>query len=225
MSEVVGVMLLLLGLVVVLWSLGWLTVLSCKARGLLFALLVMFFTPIAQIVYGLVHFRTAKGPVLLLCAGMCIGAVPFAYSHGFELIFGLGERERIIDGERHLVLTGWDRPDYSILQIRTDTAVLELANGNVTDATLELLLPFNGLKELTLNDSAVTDAGLNTLRQLPALQRLRLARTKITAEGLTEFLATPPKELIELDVSGNSIPTSILRKWKNQDPEHRRYVN
>ncbi len=119
----------------------------------------------------------------------------------------------------------WDRPDYSILQIRTDTAVLEIANANVTDATLELLLPFKKLKELTLNDSAVTDAGLSTLRQLPALQRLRLARTKITSEGLTEFLATPPEGLIEIDVSGNSIPTSILRKWKNQDSEHRRYVN
>ena len=225
MSEVVGVILLLVGLIIVLWALGWLTVLSWKARGLLFALLVMFFTPIAQIVYGLLHFRMAKRPVLLLLAGMCVGAVPFAYSHGFELIFGLGERERIIDGERHLVLTGWDRPDYSILQIRTDTAVLEIANANVTDATLELLLPFKKLKELTLNDSTVTDAGLSTLRQLPALQRLRLARTKITSEGMTEFLATPPEGLIEIDVSGNSIPTSILRKWKNQDSQHRRYVN
>jgi len=224
-SEVVGVMLLLVGLILVLWALGWLTVLSWRARGLLFALLVIFFTPVAQIAYGLIHFRTARRPIVLLLAGMCVGAVPFAYSHGFELIFGLGERERIIDGERHLVLTGWDRPDYSILQIRSDTVVLELANANVTDATLELLLPFKRLKELTLNDSAVTDAGLNTLRQLPALQRLRLARTKITAEGLKDFLAAAPKELIEIDVSGNSIPTSILRKWKNLDSEHRRYVN
>lgn len=225
MSEVVGVVLLLVGLIFVLWALGWLTVLSWRARGLLFALLVIFFTPVAQIAYGLIHFRTARKPMVLLLSGMCVGAVPFAYSHGFELIFGLGERERIIDGERHLVLTGWDRPDYSILQIRTDTVVLELANANVTDATLELLLPFKRLKELTLNDSAVTDAGLNTLRQLPALQRLRLARTKITAEGLKDFLAAAPKELIEIDVSGNSIPTSILRKWKNLDSEHRRYVN
>jgi hypothetical protein len=224
-SEVVGVMLLLVGLILVLWALGWLTVLSWRARGLLFALLVIFFTPVAQIAYGLIHFRTARRPIVLLLAGMCVGAVPFAYSHGFELIFGLGERERIIDGERHLVLTGWDRPDYSILQIRSDTVVLELANANVTDATLELLLPFKRLKELTLNDSAVTDAGLNTLRQLPALQRLRLARTKITAEGLKDFLAAAPKELNEIDVSGNSIPTSILRKWKNLDSEHRRYVN
>ena len=225
MSELVGVGLLLAGLVVVLSALAWLTALSWKARGILFALLVMFFTPAGQITYGVLHFRKAKSPLLLLLAGMCLGAVPFAFSHGFELIFGLGERERIIDGERHLVLTGWDRQDYSILQIRTDTAVLELANSNVTDATLELLLPFVKLKELTLNDSSVTDEGLKTLSQLPVLQRLRLARTKITPEGLSEFLAAAPPQLLELDVSGNSIPASMLRKWKNHDPEHRRYVN
>ena len=70
-----------------------------------------------------------------------IGAAPFAFSHGIELLMGRGERERIIAGERHLVLTGWDRPDYSILSTRADAVVLEIANPNVNDETLKLLLP------------------------------------------------------------------------------------
>jgi|GEM_PF-3797726 len=54
---------------------------------------------------------------------------------------------------------------------------------------------------------------------------LRLQRTKITKEGVTTLLTDPPPKLIEIDVSGNSIPASALRKWKNVDSEHRKYVN
>lgn len=225
MSELVGVTLLFAGLLLLLTGLGLLIRLARKISGWLIAAVVLLTVPLGPLVYGITHFKKAKTPLILVLLGLITGAMPFAFSHGYELVFGLGERERMINGERHLVLTGWDRPDYSILGLRKDVVVLELANPNVSDATLELLLPLTRLRELTLNDSAVSDQGLATLKKLPALESLRLARTKITAEGMAEFLATPPAKLKELDVSGNEIPASALRKWKNQDAENRRYVN
>ena len=98
-----------------------------------------------------------------------------------------------------------------------------------------LLAGMSRLRELTLNDSRVGDAGLAALKTLPELESLRIARTAVTAEGVAAFLADPPPKLREIDVSGNSIPTAILRKWKNagagtaEAPEavalERRYVN
>jgi hypothetical protein len=224
-SEVVGVGLLFGGLLLLVAGLIWLIVQSYRSRGFLLALLLLLTTPFGPLAYGLIHFRKCLRPLVLILAGLLVGAVPFAFSHGLELLMGLGERERIIAGERHLVLTGWDRPDYSILNSRTDVVVLEMANPNVDDETLKLLLPLTKLRELTLNDSVISDAGLQLLRQLPALESLRIARTKITKDGIVELLADPPAKLKELDVSGNSIPASALRKWKNQEPEIRRYVN
>ena len=115
----------------------------------------------------------------------------------------------------------------SLLQARqeADLAVLELGNPDVTDETLTLLSELPQLKELTLNDTMITDAGLEKLKNLPALESLRLARTKVTKEGIAAFLAEPPPKLRDIDVSGNSLPASALRKWKNADSEHRRYVN
>ena len=225
MSEVVGVGLLFGGLLLLVAGLLWLIAQAYRSRGIFFAALLVLTTPVGPLLYGLIHFSKSLKPLILILAGLLIGAVPFAFSHGLELLMGLGERERMIAGERHLVLTGWDRPDYSILSSRSDVVVLEMANPNVDDETLNLLLPLVKLRELTLNDSVISDEGLQFLRQLPALESLRVARTKITKDGVVEFLADPPAKLKELDVSGNSIPASALRKWKNQEPETRRYVN
>ena len=170
--------------------------------------------------------RRLLAPSLLLAGGLVVGAVPFAYQHVYLAIVGLGERERVIDGERYLNLTGWDREGYEILTQRPDVAVLEMGNPDVTDATLALLADLPNLRQLTLNDSAITDAGLETLARLPQLETLRLARTRITPDGLRAFLASPPPRLVQLDVSGTGVPAKILRDWKNADPEGgRRYVN
>ena len=225
MSEVVGVGLLFGGLLLLLVGLLWLIAQAYRSRGIFLAALLVLTTPVGPLLYGLIHFSKSLKPLIVILAGLLIGAAPFAFSHGLELLMGLGERERLIAGERHLVLTGWDRPDYSILSSRVDVVVLEMANPDVDDETLKLLLPLTKLRELTLNDSLISDEGLNFLRQLPDLESLRVARTKISKDGVVEFLADPPARLKELDVSGNSIPASALRKWKNQEPEIRRYVN
>lgn len=208
MSEQVGAVLIFAGLLAATLGLLWL-----GGRGL-------------AVLLRRRRARQLLVPLTLACGGLVLGAVPFAYQHVYLRIVGLGERERVLDGERVLNLTGWDRDGYEILAERPDVVILELGNPDVTDETLELLLDLPRLRELTLNDTAVTDAGLATLARLPALETLRIARTKITPEGLRRFLDAPPRRLSQIDVSGNGIPTTILRQWKNAaGAAERRYVN
>jgi len=209
MGEQIGVVLIFAGLLAAVIGLVWLI-----GRSL-------------AVLLGKRQARQLLVPLALLAGGLVVGAVPFAYQHVYLRIVGLGERERMLDGERILNLTGWDRDGYGILAERPDVAILEMGNPDVTDETLALLLELPRLKELTLNDTAVTDAGLATLARLPALETLRIARTRITPEGLRRFLDAPPRRLSQIDVSGNGIPTPILRQWKNAagEPAERRYVN
>ncbi|MFM7135917.1 MAG: hypothetical protein ACKO1M_02445 [Planctomycetota bacterium] len=209
MSEQIGVLLLFAGLLAATVGLFW-----ALGRGM-------------AVLFGRRSARQLLVPLALLGGGMVVGAAPFAYQHVYLRIVGLGERERMLDGQRALNLTGWDRDGYGILTQRPDVVILEMGNPDVTDETLELLVGLPKLKELTLNDTVVTDAGLATLARLPALETLRIARTKITPEGLRRFLDSPPRRLSQLDVSGNGIPTTILRQWKNAsgDAGERRYVN
>jgi hypothetical protein len=209
MSEQIGVVLVFAGLLAATIGLFWLLGRS------------------AAVLFGRRNVQALLIPLAVLGGGLAVGATPFAYQNIYLRLVGLGERDRVIDGERALTLTGWDRDDYAILAEASDVAILEMGNPDVTDETLAVLLEMPNLRELTLNDTAVTDAGLATLARLPALEQLRIARTRITPEGLRRFLDAPPKQLRELDVSGNEIPTKILRSWKNAavEGEERRYVN
>ncbi|NCY02468.1 MAG: hypothetical protein EBX36_06045 [Planctomycetia bacterium] len=215
MNETIGAALIFAGLLLAVAGLVWLV-----ARG----------------VAVLARRRTVRQmavPLAVCAAGLVMGAVPFAYQHLYLAIVGLGERERVIDGERTLTLTGWDRHGYDILRSRTDVAILEMGNKDVGDDTLPLLADLPNLRELTLNDSSITDAGLPLLARLPRLESLRIARTGVTAEGVRAFLADPPPRLRQIDVSGNGIPVGILRTWKNAAAkpdgadamEERRYVH
>lgn len=172
--------------------------------------------------------RRMLAPFALASVGLAVGLTPFVAQRAYLAVVGLGERERVIDGERAVNLTGWDREGYDILAEKPDVAILEIGNANVTDETLELLMSLPELRELTLNDSSVTDAGLATLARLPNLESLRIARTKVTPEGIQRFLDAPPPRLGQIDVSGNGVPTAILRRWKNAAVDagvERRYVN
>lgn len=225
MYEVFGVGVIFLGAILLLIGILWLIRNAWRTRKWL-GILTFLTAPIGPLLFGLFRFTQNKKALILVLVGTVVGAVPFAADRGYEFVFGLGERERVIDGERYLTLTGWDRNDYAALLARyNDVAVLEMGNPDVTDETLKSLVDLPMLKELTLSDSSVTDEGLVTLAKLPALAKLRLQRTKITKDGVAAFLTDPPPKLVEIDVSGNSIPASALRKWKNVDSEHRKYVN
>ena len=202
---------------------------------------VLIFAGLALVVAGLIVGAIRGIPVLLgrapakqlrrslalVAAGLLVGATPFVWQEAYLAIVGLGLRERVVEGSQAVVLTGWDRDDYSFLAERPEIEILEMANPDVTDATLDLLTALPRLKELTLNDAQITDAGLIKLTTLPALEILRIARTPITPDGAKAFLDEPPPQLLQLDVSGCGIPTSTLRAWKNAAPsgKERRYVN
>ena len=210
MYEVFGVAVIFLGAILLLIGILWLIRNAWRTRKWL-GVLTFLTAPIGPLAFGLFRFTQNKKALILILIGLVVGAVPFAADRGYEFVFGLGERARVIDGERYLTLTGWDRDDYgAVLSRYNDVAVLEMGNPDVTDETLKLLVDLPKLKELTLSDTPITDAGLVTLAKLPTLESLRLQRTKITKEGVTTLLTNPPPKLIEIDVSGNSIPASAL---------------
>ncbi|MFN9717618.1 MAG: hypothetical protein ACK58L_02925 [Planctomycetota bacterium] len=224
MLEVVGLWLVLIGSVLVLFGLLWLVRVAWKTHKVL-GIVTLLTIPIGPLMLGLCKLRSARAPLSVVLVGLIVGAVPYWYGGLHDRLFGRSEQVRVIEGDVHLILTGADHDNYDQLKTATDVVVLEMANADVTDATLELLLPMTRLRELTLDDTQVTDTGLAVLRKLPALETLRLARTKVTKEGVEQFLSDPPPRLINLNVKGNSIPTAILRKWKNAEPETRKYLN
>jgi hypothetical protein len=141
-----------------------------------------------------------------------------------ERFFPAGERERMVEGELHLTLTGWDKTDYSLLDERPDAVVVQMANPDVTDETLRHLSAMMILKELDLSNTGITDEGLAAVAALPALKSLRLANTKITDDGFRKFLMDK-ESLLELDLTGaRGVASKTLRQWKAAR-EGRRFVN
>lgn len=167
------------------------------------------------------HYRRVKRPCQLAIVAVVLIAVPFAVNAVVQRI-DLGPREKIVDGETHITLTGWDGKDYTILRERPQVAVLQMANGDVTDQTLESLRGFRRLKEIDLNDTQITDAGLTILKDLPVLATLRLKGTKITDDGFQRELAEK-ETLMELDVRETAVASKSLRQWKNAK-EGRKYL-
>ncbi|MFO0969801.1 MAG: hypothetical protein U0793_29955 [Gemmataceae bacterium] len=184
---------------------------------------VVFFVPPLGLVYSALAPRRAWAPLLLLALGVGVLLAPHAIKYYQRAHPNLGERLRIVDGEQHVVLTGWSKSDYGLLEQLPDTVVLEMANPDVTDETLKHLEGMGRLQELNLNESQVTDAGLKLIAQLPKLQRLRLRGTRITDAGFRESLM--PLELLRnVDVTGTAVKGSTLREWKKQQTG-RDYLN
>lgn len=157
------------------------------------------------------HWRKGLGPLALIALGLVITAFPPTYQ--LLVPIDLGPRERIVDGQRHITLTGWDRKDYSFLESKRDITVLQIANPDVTDRTLELLKGMNTLRELDINNTQVTDAGLKTLKDLPALNSLRLKNTRITDQGFQETLAAK-ESLLQLDLTGTQVSPETAQAWR-----------
>lgn len=201
--EKYGIYLLILGAVIVALGGFWLFVRALKIL--------------------LPHWRRAVGPMLVLLLGVVILAIPYGVRYYYEWFVDLGPREKRVDGELHLTLTGWDGTDYSILRARPHTVVLQMANPDVTDQTLEHLREMSRLRELDLSDTQVTDEGLRLLSALPQLATLRLKDTKITDNGFREFLLAK-ETLLELDVRGTQVASKTVREWKEAKKEERKYL-
>lgn len=221
MSEQYGFYLLLVGAGLVVLGDLWLLIRAFKTH-VLWGLAILLLPPLI-LIFVFRHFGRAARPLaLMLIGGLIVGGtygVNYYYTHFVDL----GPREKIVDGELHITLTGWDGTDYGILKARPQTVVLQMANADVTDQVLENLRGMDQLRELDLNDTQVTDQGLRTLAALPRLEILRLRKTAITDQGFRDYLAEKDS-LKELDLRETKVASKTLREWKEQDKDQRKFL-
>lgn len=191
---------------------GFLALLVTAFRVRVWWGLLLFVFPPTALVFAAKHFRKAATPLGVVLAGVLITATPPVINR--LLPIDLGPRERVVDGELHLTLTGWDRKDYSVLRQKPQTVVLQMANPDVDDRTLRYLTGMDRLRELDLNGSRVTDAGLTVLRSIPSLATVRLRDTLVTDAGFQESLSRM-EALKRLDLRGTKVSREAVKAWKD----------
>lgn len=197
---------------------GWLWMADSAFRHRAILGMAVLLVPPAAPVYGLWRRGKAWGPLVVMGLGLALAAFPPVYY--LLTPIDLGPRDKIVDGERHVTLTGWDRSDYSVLGAIPDVVVLQMANPDVTDDVLKSLRGLDRLRELDLNDTAITDAGLMVLKDLPALESLRLKNTRITDAGFRGALAEK-ESLKRLDLTGTSVERETVDAWRKAGPGRR----
>jgi hypothetical protein len=215
MLEEYAFLVLIAGLGIAAVAYLWLLVAAFRvSKGWGFGALLL---PPLAIVFLLTHLRKSAGPIVLFLAAGVLLAAPYAVNYYNAKYVGFGPREKTVDGELHLTLTGWDESDYSGLENKPQAVVLQMANPDVTDRTLEHLRGMDQLRELDLNDTKVTDEGLAVLDALPRLEVVRLARTKISDAGFRKHLAGK-ESLLKLDLTGTAVKGKTKRDWKKARP-------
>jgi Leucine Rich repeat len=179
----------------------------------------MLAAPVTLPVYLVRRTRRALGPILVIILGAALATAPAVIDRLVPI--DLGPRDKMVDGERHLTLTGWDRTDYAdLLRQKPDTVVLQMANADVTDETLALLKDMTKLRKLDVRDTQVTDAGLWKLTALPALRELDVSGTKVTDQGVRDVLTLLP-ELKRLWVERTAVTAAAARDWQKAKPGRR----
>jgi hypothetical protein len=223
-AEAYGIYILAAG--VLLGAIGslWLVV-SAFRQHLGWGLAVLLLVPLGSLAFLVVHFRRAWLPMFVILIGASWIATAFLAPALHMQWYGLNDWERVVEGEVHLTLTGWNKPnsDYAKLAKRSDVVVLQMANKDVTDDTLAYLKNLTNLRELDLENTQITDEGLKTLKGFESLQDLRLRNTKITDAGFREHLL-PLKNLKNLDVRDTDVSSKTMREWKKADSENRKYL-
>lgn len=162
------------------------------------------------------QWSKVKRPVLLLCLGVFLLALPFTVNYLLQRYLDLGPRERYVNGELHITLTGWDGHDYSILRFRPNAVVVQMANPDVNDETMQFLSELDSLRALDISNTRVTDAGLVYLEGLP-IESLRVGRTSVTNAGFRDHL-TKIATLKNLDLSGTGVTGDLVKEWRDAKP-------
>jgi hypothetical protein len=171
----------------------------------------LLFPPVGA-VFAAQHPRKGAVPfgITLLC--LLVAGIPALYTLYVPL--NLGAREKVVEGEKHLTLTGSDAKEAPDLEKKEDVAVLQMANPDVNDRSLEALKGMKVLRDLDLSGSQITDTGLEVLKALPALAALRLARTKITDAGFRSALFEKDS-LMELDLRDTQVSNETIKAWRD----------
>jgi hypothetical protein len=194
----------------------WLLVRAFKQhRG--WGLGALVFPPVGVIFAGR-HPRRGGVPLAFVLICLLVAAIPALYTLCVPL--NLGAREKVVEGEKHLTLTGSDAKETPDLRKKQDVAVLQMANPDVTDASLESLKGMKVLRDLDLSGTQVTDTGLEILKDLPALSALRLARTKITDKGFRASLFAKDS-LMMLDLRNTQVSSETAQEWRDAKPGRR----
>lgn len=222
MLERYGFYVLILG--ALLGAIGWIWLLirSFRERTLWGVALLLF--PPAVFLFLCRHFRKVRGPVAILLLAGVVTAVPYGIAYYERHFIPLKPYEQIVDGELRITLTGLKDFDYASLGDRREVVVLQMANPEVDDRTLEHVKGMDRLRTLDLRDTGITDEGLIILAALPQLQELYLARTKITDDGFQKHLLSK-ESLLKVDLTGTDVKGKTKREWKNRKPEQRAYVD
>lgn len=223
-AEAYGVYVLFAGALLVIIGGIWLIVRAFQEH-VGWGLGVLFFSIIAAPAFLILHFRQAWLPALILAVGGLAMSMAFFAPVAHLHWYGLAAWEKTVNGEVHLTLTGWNKPDsdYAKLEKRDDIVVLQMANEDVTDETLHYLKNLSKLREPDLERAQITDEGLKFIKELPALEDLRLRKTKITDAGFRTHLLPLPR-LKNLDVRDTAVTSKTMREWKKADPENRKYL-
>jgi hypothetical protein len=159
--------------------------------------------------------RRGAIPLGIFLGCLLVAATPAIYT--LTVAADTSARSRVVGGEEHLTLTGSDPKTAPDLKSKQDVAVLQMANSDVNDQSLEALKGMKLLRELDLSGSQVTDAGLEILKELPALATLRLARTKITDNGFRSALFAK-ESLMQLDLRSTSVSRETIEAWRAAKP-------
>ena len=166
-------------------------------------------------VFAYRHPRRGAMPLVVFLVCLLVAATPAIYT--LTVPPDASAREKNVGGENHLTLTGADPKKSPDLQQKQDVDVLQMANPDVNDQSLEPLRGMKALRELDLNGSQVTDAGLEILKELPAIVSLRLARTKITDKGFRSALFAK-ESLMNLDLTGTAVSQETVKAWHDAKP-------
>lgn len=201
------------GGVIVLGAGIWMLILAFRS-SIWWGIGVLLLAPVVGLIFLVTHWKDARWPFLISFLGGLFLAFPPGYGlyHRLQPI-DLGPLERMVDGEMHITLTGWDQDDYSVLKDKKDVVVLQMANADVTDDTLKFLKGMNNLKKLDLSHTKITDNGLKYLKGLPSLEFLYLKNTAITVDGFKEYLM-PMTTLRGLDLTGTAVSRETSQEWK-----------
>ena len=177
----------------------------------------LVFPPVGVVFAGR-HPRRGAIPfgITLIC--LLVAGIPALYTLYVPL--NLGAPEKVVGGEKQLTLTGSDAKEAPDLQKKADVAVLQMANPDVTDQSLESLKGMKVLRDLDLSGTQVTDTGLEMLKDLPALSALRLARTKITDAGFRSALFAKDS-LMLLDLRNTQVSSETVQAWREAKPGRR----
>lgn len=221
MIERYAAYILALGALLALIGYGWLFVRAWKERPLWGMLLLC---PPLALLFIAKHFRKVRGPVFVLVLAAVALAAPYGLSYYERHFVPLKPYEQVVDGELRITLTGLKDFDYDTLQRKPTVVVLQMANADVTDATLQQLKGLDQLRRLDLSDTRITDEGLALVAALPALRELYLARTQITDDGFRRHLL-PLDTLLKLDLTATAVTGKTKREWKKLQPDKREYVD